>query len=109
MLESAVGGRMDSGVASAERGVAVFDRKGELSRADGLRVRSGGLLDVRSIGPHEQAGDVDFQVWTGPKTRLGIRVVGHNTERWDVFLAQFGGFRPRWSKATRRIQRRSCN
>lgn len=43
-------------------GLAVFDKKGELSRAEGAWARPGGVLEVKSLGPHLQQGDVDFQV-----------------------------------------------
>lgn len=43
-------------------GLAVLDNKGELSRAAGVRLRPGAVLDVGGLGPHVQAGDVDFQV-----------------------------------------------
>lgn len=45
-------------------GLAVLDKKGELSRADGVVVFPGGVVDVRGLGPHLQHGDVDFQVRT---------------------------------------------
>lgn len=67
MLETAVAGSNDGGmqtspVSGPGKGLGVFDKKGELSRAEGVVVRAGGLLDVKSIGPHLQAGDVDFRV-----------------------------------------------
>lgn len=43
-------------------GLAVFDKKGELSRVDGATVFSGGIVDIKGLGPHLQHGDVDFQV-----------------------------------------------
>lgn len=43
-------------------GLAVFDTRGELSRADGATVFPGGIVDVQGLGPHLQHGDVDFQV-----------------------------------------------
>lgn len=43
-------------------GLAVFDKKGELSRAEGVTVFPGGVVDVKGLGPHLQHGDVDFQV-----------------------------------------------
>lgn len=43
-------------------GLAAFDRKGELVRAEAAAVRPGGVLDVAGLGPHVQIGDVDFQV-----------------------------------------------
>ncbi|CAM9167242.1 unnamed protein product [Ectocarpus sp. 12 AP-2014] len=45
----------------AEYGLGVFDKKGELSRAEGVTVFTGGIVDVRGLGPHLQHGDVDFQ------------------------------------------------
>lgn len=43
-------------------GLAVLDKKGELSRADGVTLFPGGTVDVQGLGPHLQHGDVDFQV-----------------------------------------------
>lgn len=43
-------------------GLAVFNRKGELSRVEGVTVFTGGVLDVKGLGPHLQHGDVDYQV-----------------------------------------------
>lgn len=43
-------------------GLAAFDRKGELVRAEGVAAWPGGILDVAGLGPHVQIGDVDFQV-----------------------------------------------
>lgn len=43
-------------------GLAVFDKKGELSRADGVTVFPGGIVDLQGLGPHLQHGDIDFQV-----------------------------------------------
>ncbi|CAM9201060.1 unnamed protein product [Hapterophycus canaliculatus] len=42
-------------------GLAVLDKKGELSRADGVTVFPGGIVDVRVLGAHLQHGDIDFQ------------------------------------------------
>ena len=47
-------------------GLAVFDKKGELSRADGVTVFPGGIVDMQGLGPHRQHGDVDFQVLDPP-------------------------------------------
>lgn len=47
-------------------GLAVLDKKGELSRADGVTVFPGGIVDVQGLGPHLQHGDVDFQVPARP-------------------------------------------
>lgn len=59
MIETAVAtGHRDAESA----GLAVLDNKGELSRAAGLSLRPGAVLDVGGLGPHVQAGDVDFQV-----------------------------------------------
>lgn len=46
-----------------EYGLGVFDKKGELSRAEGVTVFPGGIVDLRGLGPHLQHGDVDFQVF----------------------------------------------
>lgn len=46
-------------------GLAVLDKKGELSRAEGVTVFAGGVMDVSGLGPHLQHGDVDFQVPLG--------------------------------------------
>lgn len=62
MLESA------AGVSSAGGGLAVFSNKGELSREESVRARPGGFLDVNVLGPHTQAGDVDFQVSVSSST-----------------------------------------
>lgn len=43
-------------------GLAVFDKKGELSRVEGVTVFPGGVVDVKALGAHLQHGDVDFQV-----------------------------------------------
>lgn len=51
-------------------GLAVFDKKGELSRADGATVFPGGIVDVKALGPHLQLGDVDFQVPIHPGALL---------------------------------------
>ncbi len=48
--------------AGSGHGLAVFDKKGELSRAEGVAVFAGGVMDISGIGPHLQHGDVDFQV-----------------------------------------------
>eukprot|EP00903_Cladosiphon_okamuranus_P017553 g16167.t1 len=42
-------------------GLAALDKKGELSRADGVTLFPGGILDIQGLGPHLQHGDVDFQ------------------------------------------------
>lgn len=66
MVETAVAKNSDGAISSLmpgpELGLAVFDKKGELSRAEGVVARPGGLLEVKGIGPHAQAGDIDFQV-----------------------------------------------
>lgn len=48
--------------AGSSHGLAVFDKKGELSRVEGVTVFPGGVVDVKGLGPHLQHGDVDFQV-----------------------------------------------
>lgn len=67
-------------------GLAVFGKKGELSRADGATVFPGGIVDVKGLGPHLQHGDIDFQVPVdvallcsflrfGDSTRALVRVI----------------------------------
>lgn len=58
MIETAAA----TGHRDGEAGLAVLDKKGEVSRAAGVRLRAGAVLDVGGLGPHVQAGDVDFQV-----------------------------------------------
>lgn len=58
-------------------GLAVFDKKGELSRADGATVFPGGIVDLQGLGPHLQHGDVDFQVPVGlPLARCASLFIG---------------------------------
>ena len=65
---SGSGGMQKSALAAMFRGpdagvgLAAFDRKGELVRAEGAVARPGGILDIAGFGPHVQIGDVDFQV-----------------------------------------------
>ncbi|CAN0082558.1 unnamed protein product, partial [Ectocarpus sp. 8 AP-2014] len=54
----------------AEYGLGVFDKKGELSRAEGVTVFPGGIVDVGGLGPHLQHGDVDFQGFTARNISL---------------------------------------
>ncbi|CAM9302579.1 unnamed protein product [Ectocarpus fasciculatus] len=53
-----------------EYGLGVFDKKGELSRAEGVTVFPGGIVDVRGLGPHLQHGDIDFQGFTARNISL---------------------------------------
>lgn len=65
---SSSGGMQKSALAAMFRGpdsgigLAAFDRKGELVRAEGAAAWPGGILDVAGLGPHAQIGDIDFQV-----------------------------------------------
>ena len=67
-----------SKLAGPAAGLAILDKKGELSRAEGITSRPGGVLEVRRIGPHTQVGDVDFQAslkQIPDDTRLRVSVV----------------------------------